>query len=257
MSTTAPTSWLAARPRLATLVDRLTATPAIPVLIAIVLGLYRIGDKSIWLDEGVSVAIARAPTAEMVHYLRTIELHASPFYIVLHPWTFLGTSEAAVRSLAVVFGVVAVLATWAVGRRYGVAFGAALILSVTPVFIQYEQEARGYTMLMATSALSTLLFLRLTERWTWVRALLYVLSGGLLIYVQPIGAFVVVAHGLAVLFFRPRTEWRRLLPLFVPIIVLWVPMIRFAMRSGDRIAWIQPIRSTRRSRTSLPWAEGW
>ncbi len=241
MSRATRPSWAARAPRLEALVEKLTATPAIPVLIAIVLGLHRIGEKSVWLDEGVSVAIARASTSDMLHYLRHTELHASPFYLTLHPWTFLGTSETAVRSLAIVFGVVAVLATWSVGKRYGVAFGAALILSVTPVFIEYEQEARTYTLLMATSAIATLLYLRMTERWTVWRGVLYVLAGGLLIYVQPIGAFVVVAHGLAVLLFRPRAEWRRLLQLFAPIFVLWLPMIVFAWRNSDRIAWIEPI----------------
>jgi len=241
MSTTARLPWLAGTPRLAMIVERLTATPAIPVLIAIVLGLYRIGDKSIWLDEGVAVAIARARTTEMLNFVRNTELHASPFYILLHPWTFLGTSETAVRSLAVVFGVLAVLATWSVGKRYGVAFGAALILSVTPVFIEYEQEARVYTLLMAMSAISTLLYLRVTERWTLLRAGLYVPAAGVMIYLHPIGAFVVVAHALAVLLFRPRREWLRLMAMFIPVVVLWIPMISFAMRNGDRIAWIPPL----------------
>jgi mannosyltransferase len=177
----------------------------------------------------------------MLDYVRNTELHASPYYIALHPWTALGTSEAALRSLSVVFGVMAVLAAWAIGRRYGVAFAAALILSLTPVFVQYEQEARAYSLLMAVSAVSTLLFLRLVERQTLLRAMAYVAVAGALIYVHPIGAFTVVAHGLAVALFQPRREWPRLLAVFVPVAVLWLPMIRFALRNNARIAWIDPI----------------
>ena len=218
-----------------------TATPAVPVLIAIVLGLYRAADKSIWLDEAVSVAIARLPTRQMLEYLLHVEMHAAPYYVALHMWTFLGTTEGVVRALSIVFGVIAVLATWAIGRRYRVAFPAALILSLTTVFVEFEQEARGYTLLMAGSAVATLLFLRLLERRTRLRAALYVAAAGALIYIHPIGAFVVVAHVLAVILFRPRDEWLRVLALFAPVGVLWVPMILFAVRNHDRIAWIQPI----------------
>jgi mannosyltransferase len=228
------------RDRLAGALRRLTGTPLIPVAVAIVLGLYRGADESLWLDEAVSVAIARLPTADMLVHLWRVELHAAPYYVALHPWLALGDGEAAIRSLSVVFGVVAVLATWAVGRRFGVGFTAALVLAVLPAFVRYEQEARGYTLLMAASATATLLFLRLVERPDRWRIAPYVVVAGGLIYIHPLGALVVVAHALAALWLRPRAEWPRLLLPFVPAVVLWLPMVRFALLNRDRIDWIPP-----------------
>ncbi|HEY7598879.1 MAG TPA: glycosyltransferase family 39 protein [Candidatus Limnocylindrales bacterium] len=225
-------------PRLA----RLVATPAIPVVVAIVLGLWRAGDKSVWLDEGVSVAIARLPTLDMLVHLWRVELHAAPYYLALHPWLALGDSESAIRALSVVFGVVAVLATWAIGRRHSAATGfyAALLLSVTPVFIQHEQEARGYSLLMAASAIATLLWLRLVERPGRWRALAYIVVAAALIYVHPLGALVVVAHALAALLLVEPALRRRLLVVFVPIVIGWLPMLRFTLLNRDRISWIPP-----------------
>jgi mannosyltransferase len=218
--------------------ERIASTPLVPVILAVVLGLYRAGEKSIWLDEAVSVSLARLPTLDLLLYLWRTELHAAPYYLALHPWLALGDSEAAVRSLSVVFGVVTVLATFAIGRRFGVGFAAALIVAVSPTFVQYEQEARGYTMLMAASAVSTLLFLRLVEQPNRWRAALYALSAGAIIYVHPLGALVVVAHGLSVLAFVPRPLKWRLSALFVPVAVLWLPMLRFALLNRDRISWV-------------------
>ena len=214
--------------------------PLIPVLAAIVLGLWRGGEKSIWLDEAVSVAIARLPTLDMLLYLWRNELHAAPYYVLLHPWLAIGEGEAAVRALSVIFGVLAVLATYAIGRRYGVGLPAALILAVLPTFIQYEQEARGYTLLMAVSAMATLLFLRMVERPALTRSALYVGIAGLAIYVHPLAALVIAAHVLAVLLFQPPTERRRLLAVFLPVGLAWLPMVRFALANRDRVSWIPP-----------------
>jgi mannosyltransferase len=214
--------------------------PLIPVAVAVVLGLWRAGDKSIWLDEAVSVAIARLPTLDMLVYLWRNELHAAPYYMLLHPWLVLGQGEAAVRALSIIFGVMAVLATYAIGRRYGVGLPAALILAVHATFVQYEQEARGYTMLMAASAVSTLLLLRLLDQPTLRRALPYVALAVLSIYVHPLGALVIAAHGLAVLVFGPPGQRLRLLAVFVPVAVGWLPMLRFALLNRGRIDWIPP-----------------
>ena len=99
--------------------------PAVPAGIAIVLGLIGIGSKSIWMDEAFSVNAARLPTSVLLPFLAQREPYASPYYVALHLWTALGTGEAVVRALSVVFGVIGVIATYHVGQRYRVGFAAA------------------------------------------------------------------------------------------------------------------------------------
>ena len=224
--------------RLRPIVDRLTATPLIPAVVALVLGLFTIGTKSVWVDEGISIAIARMPTLQMLPYVAFHELHASPYYLVLQPWLALGQSETAIRSLSVGFGVLAVLATWAIGKRYGVAFKAALLMAVLPALVMYMQQAKGYTMLAATSALSTWLLLRLIDRPTRWRALAYIASAIVIAYVHPVGALIPVAHAGIVLVYAAPAVRARLMLVFMPIVLSWIPIAVFAVKVGDKFAWI-------------------
>jgi hypothetical protein len=231
----------ATRSRLAQLGRRLTATPAIPMLIALVLGFYLIDAKSFWYDEGFSVGMARLSTDQLMERLVNFEMHAAPYYLALHAWLGIGESVTVIRALSVAFGLVAVWATFYVGRRYGVAFTAALILSLSPMFIEYEQEVRAYTMLVAASAVSTLLFLRLLEQPGRLRAVLYTLSGILITYIQPLGALVVVAHAiwLAVGERDMVRVTRAQIALTFPIMALtWIPIALFALGHPEKIAWM-------------------
>jgi len=219
-----------------------TSTPLIPMVIATVLGLITIGSKSIWLDEAFSIATAKLPVLDLLSFLSRYELHAAPFYMLLDPWLTLGTNETVARSIAVVFGVVAVAATFAVGKRYGVAFPAALLVSVFPFFIAYEQEVRVYTLMAAWSAISTLAYLRLIEDPSRFRAVVYLVCGVLAIYIHPLLALVIGAHAVATFVFPPKLlERRRLLALYIPIVIGWVFMFRFMFFHGDKINWIPPL----------------
>jgi mannosyltransferase len=233
--------------RVQKLLSAATATPILPMIVAAALGLITIGDKSVWLDEAFSIAAARLPTLDLLSFLWRFELHASPYYLVLHPWLALGTGEVATRSLAVVFGVLAVLATYLVGKRYGVGFRAALLVSVYPFFIRYEQEVRVYTLAAAWSAVATLAYLRLNEQPTRLRAAVYVAAGAVAIYIHPLVALVIGAHAVAAVVLRPAggdaggIPRFRMLALYVPIVIAWLPMFRFMLLHGDRIHWIPPL----------------
>jgi hypothetical protein len=61
-----------------------------------------------------------------------------------------------------------------------------------------------------------------------------------MIYIQPLGALVIVAHGLWFLKV-PRAAQRQLLVVYVLVGLAWLPMIRFAISHNDRIGWIPPL----------------
>ena len=216
----------------------------IPMVVAAVLGIIGIGDKSFWLDEAFSASIIRLPTTDLLVYMFHNEQQASPYYLTLQAWSTLGHDEATLRLLSVVFGVLAVAATYAVARRFGVGLPAALLLAVSPFFIQYEQEARVYTLLVAWSAITTLAYLRLVERPGRWRGVVYMVVAAVLIYVHPLSGWVLVAHATATLLFVPR-PWRwRLLALYVPVLVTSIPMIRFLALNRAHADWIPPATLT-------------
>ncbi|HUP83132.1 MAG TPA: glycosyltransferase family 39 protein [Candidatus Limnocylindria bacterium] len=210
----------------------------IPIAVAAVLGISNIGSKSMWLDEAFSASIIQLPTPDLVAYIAHHEMQASPYYLVLQAWSALGHSETALRLLSVIFGVLGVLATYALGRRYGVGLAAAMLLAVSPFFIHYEQEVRVYTLLVAWCAITTLAYLRLVERPNRWRAAGYVVVAVGLIYIHPLNAWMLVAHGLATLLWAPR-EWRvRLLALYVPVAIAALPIARYLILNRARADWI-------------------
>ena len=75
--------------------------------------------SDLWLDEALTVNIARLPLHEIPSFLSRDG--APPlYYVLLHFWMgWFGTSDVAVRSLAGVFGVVTVPLAWLAGRRLG------------------------------------------------------------------------------------------------------------------------------------------
>ena len=81
-------------------------------------------DSGYWIDEAITVGIASHELGDIPRLLR---LDGSPplFYLLLHGWMAVaGTGEAATRSLALVFALLAVPVSWwagsaAFGRRAG------------------------------------------------------------------------------------------------------------------------------------------
>ena len=75
--------------------------------------------SSLWLDEALSVNIARLPAGDLVRWLRH-DGHPPLYYLLLHVWTdVFGTGDVAVRALSGVFGLLTLPLAWIAGRRRG------------------------------------------------------------------------------------------------------------------------------------------
>src|SRR5262249_58871918 len=115
---------------------------------AIVIGLgglflYFACRSDMWLDEALSVNIARLPLSD----LREALIHdgAPPlYYVLLHVWTgVLGSGDLAARSLSGLCMAGAGVLTWFAARRFGGGRGAwlaAIGVLADPVAIPYATE---------------------------------------------------------------------------------------------------------------------
>lgn len=116
------------------------------LLIALLARLYALGKESIWLDEATSLMLARMDLAELVRWTAR-DIHPPLYYILLHFWIVLGDSEAILRGLSVLAGVLNVLAIYALGRElFDAPTGllSACFLALDPFHIWYSQETRMY-----------------------------------------------------------------------------------------------------------------
>jgi hypothetical protein len=106
-----------------------------------------------WLDEALTVNIARLPLSDLFEALR--HDGAPPlYYLVLHAWMDLvGAGDVAVRSLSGLFSVAALPLMWMAGRRLAgdrpwVPWAGVLLLASSPFAIRYATEARMYSLVV-------------------------------------------------------------------------------------------------------------
>jgi uncharacterized membrane protein len=122
-----------------------------------------IGDQSFWFDESYTVDLVGRGFGDMLAAIPDTESTPPLYYVLAWPWAKLfGTGEAGLRSLSAVMGTAAVPATWAAARELlrseRAALIAAALVAVNPYFVWYSQEARSYSLLVLTTAI-TLVFL--------------------------------------------------------------------------------------------------
>lgn len=105
--------------------------------------------SQLWLDEALSVNIARLPIGDIPSALRQ-DGHPPLYYVLLHGWmSVVGTGNAAVRSFSGLWAVALIGLLWVAGRRLGgerVAATAVVLVALNPYAIRYATETRMYAM---------------------------------------------------------------------------------------------------------------
>lgn len=144
--------------------------PAAVVAVVVAGTVLRFWTRSdLWLDEALSVNIAKLPVSRIPGALR--HDGAPPlYYLLLHGWIRLfGTGDEAVRSLGGVLSVVTFVPMWFAGRRVGgraAAWAALLLLASSPFAVHYATEARMYSLVVLLAVLGFLALRRVLERPT-------------------------------------------------------------------------------------------
>jgi mannosyltransferase len=132
--------------------------------------------SDLWLDEALTVNIAKLPLSDLEPALR--KDGAPPlFYVLLHGWIQLfGSSDVAVRALSGVLGLAMLPLAYFAGRRLGgsdpvrrrwVAWTTVLVVASSPYAIRYSTETRMYMLTMVLVLLGYLAIWRATEKPTF------------------------------------------------------------------------------------------
>ena len=159
------------------------AAIATAVLLGVALRFVTTSD--LWLDEALTVNVARLPLGDIAGALR--HDGAPPlYYYLLHGWIQLfGESDFAVRSLSAVFGVATLPVMWVAARRLGgraVAWTAVVLLATSPFAIRYGTEARMYTLVTLLTLVGYLALVAVLESPTpWRLVGLAAVTGALLL----------------------------------------------------------------------------
>lgn len=188
------------------------------VLVALVVRSINL-NSDYWADEIFSLLQSfRIPVADVVTIYLGDNHH--PLYSIFGRLSLVAFGESAwsVRLPAVLFGVAAVPATYAVARLVASrteALLASLILAVSYHHVWFSQNARGYTLSGLLALLSTWALVRMLERGSWRLAWAYALFASLAAYAHLTMVFVAVGQAIAAALAMafparggPRIDWR-------------------------------------------------
>jgi mannosyltransferase len=118
------------------------------LLIATGLYLYQLGRESLWVDELYSIHDAQQVKLDYSLIFKIADIRPL-YYILLKIWMQFGNSEAWLRSLSVIFGLGSIVLLYQLGRRVGgktIGSIAALLLALSPLFINFSQMVRMYSL---------------------------------------------------------------------------------------------------------------
>ncbi|OYX43728.1 hypothetical protein B7Y94_01205 [Candidatus Saccharibacteria bacterium 32-49-12] len=235
------------------------------VLVGLLLGVYvslslwNLTKGAIWFDEAFSAYIIQFNAYDIARYTAA-DVHPPLYYWVLKVWsTIFGYTEVGLRSLSIVFGVVAAGFGYAwMRRQFGkqVAIISLAILVLSPLFIRYSQEARMYTMSAAIAMAATYVMtiaLDSKRRRDWIIYGVLVAAGMLTHYFM---ALVWIAHWVwRVVVIRQKgatgkvlfkrffdKDWLIAYGLAIGLFLPWLPFMVYQLvviQSGG--FWISPV----------------
>jgi 4-amino-4-deoxy-L-arabinose transferase-like glycosyltransferase len=162
------------------------------ILLSFALRIYQLDTQSIWYDEGLSIQIAVQDPPQAIALSATTD-HPPLHTLLLGAWIRMaGESDFVVRYLSVLCGVLVVVLTYALGKRYDERAGliAAGLTAIAPLAVYYSQETRGYMLLTALILIATIAALRLFDgdrrRHIWFA---YIAAMALALYTHYFAAF--------------------------------------------------------------------
>lgn len=206
---------------------------------AALLAFHRLGAKPLWLDETVTLTIARRSLPHLVAALAHHDANAGLYYFVLHWWLRFGHGASWARlpsalAFVVTAGLAARAATAWRGPRVGLACG--LLLASNPFLLCYGQEARPYALAVLAAVVSTIALFRGRD---------YVVSTVVLLYLSLWSLPFVLIVG-----WRRRDAWLR-------ISLLGAPLALLVLLQRAQISWLPRPSSGDLVRTFTAMGGGW
>jgi len=125
----------------------------LPSILLLALGLRIIAmqGKSLWYDELQSVTHASLPIPDLLAAVQTYDPHPPLYYLQLHFWLLLGTSDGWIKLNSVLWSLLTILSFYWIVRKHvnqRSALLAALFLAISPYTVNYGIEVRNYSLWM-------------------------------------------------------------------------------------------------------------
>ncbi|MFZ9847973.1 MAG: glycosyltransferase family 39 protein [Flavobacteriales bacterium] len=169
------------------------------LLLAFVLRLIHLSDESIWLDEGISIAMGKLNFAQLLDK-SAVDTFPPLYYLMLHYWMLLfGDSEFSARFLSLLFSMATIIVTYQLCKHLWqekVATIAAFLLAISVFHIEHAQEVRMYSLVSFLSVSSCYLFLKWKEKQSTIWVVLLFIFNLLFLYSHILAIFFIAAQNI-------------------------------------------------------------
>lgn len=211
------------------------------LLLGLVLRLVAI-NQSLWLDESIGAVVVKNESySQILTKFPMTDNHPPLYYLTLKGWTdVFGYSEAALRGLSVLFGVLTILFVFKLarvvdkGRLFAIV--SSLFVATSPLLIYYSQEARMYAMAAFLAVASIYYFLKLFEKESLRDWFFFSFFYTALIFTDYVPIFLYPVFFLYALLKRKKLSWWfKFFVANVPLLLLgylWLPIFLIQSAKG-------------------------
>ncbi len=173
----------------------------LPIVITLLAGglrFYKLGSKSLWLDEIITAEVSIKGLGNIIRFSITDTGPLPLAYLFEYFSQLFGRSEFLVRLPSVLFGIGAIPLVYMLGHRLfhstRAGAAAAVLLTFSAFHHYYSQEARGYALYALLAVLSVLLLQSALEKRRWKSWIIYGVCCALLVYTTYFGVFIILAN---------------------------------------------------------------
>jgi len=172
------------------------------IAVGFLLRFYRLGSESIWVDEAISIGLARQSPLVII-FERGLDVHPPLYFLLLHYWmAIFGDGVFALRFMSLIFGVLSVLYIYKLTKKLfdeNIANVSALLLSLSVYHIYYSQEVRMYTLVTLLAILSMYYYAKLERRASIRSKAEYLITTFLLMMTHYSGFLILITQTIRVL----------------------------------------------------------
>ena len=194
--------------------------------------------RSIWLDESTTIFFSHQTWSKIISETRN-DVHPPLYYFFMSIWiTLFGDSEVSVRIISWFFGeLILIVLYWWLKKRFSErkTLLIILLLAINPFYVQYQQEARMYTLLpLMLLIVYVQLDLYIKANITYKSIILLIISNTVALYIHNyalISLFVIYLVFFANRFYfgslknLSGEDWKKLLLMFFGIFLLYIPWL--------------------------------
>jgi uncharacterized membrane protein len=199
--------------------------------------------RGFWGDEAWTSLISQLPFLQMLK-TTAADFHPPAYYSIVElVYKFLPPTEIVTRSISIIFYLLTLILVYKFALEIkGKLFGliSILVVALNPIFFAYAFEARNYTMFAFAATGSIYFLVKLSEKFSVLRSIGFVLFSTLGIYTHYYMFFTLFAQGLYVLLFDRKIFWKMagLYTLVGVLYLPWLPFLLSQVKSVSQDYWI-------------------